>query len=74
VRGLGQATGFTAEVLNSGGMDQEAFSKLRDEILAEARDLPQLSNVRLTGLPDQPTLKITTDTAKLAALGLRRRM
>ena len=70
VRGLGQATGFTAEVLNSGGLDAEAFGKLRDEILAEARTLPQLSNVRLTGLPDQPTLKITTDTAKLAALGV----
>ncbi|RVU06439.1 efflux RND transporter permease subunit [Novosphingobium umbonatum] len=70
VRGLGQASGFTAEVLNSGGLSAEDFAKLRAEILAEARSLPQMTAVRLTGLPDQPTLKVTTDTQKLAALGV----
>ncbi|HWU03255.1 MAG TPA: efflux RND transporter permease subunit [Novosphingobium sp.] len=70
VRGLGQSTGFTAEVLNSGNLDRATFAKLRDTILTEARAEPALANVRLTNLPDQPTLKVNTDTAKLSALGV----
>ena len=70
VRGLGQSTGFSAEVLNSSGLSTDDFNKLRDTILTEARALPQLSNVRLSTLPDQPTLKINTDTQALSALGV----
>jgi len=70
VRGLGQSTGFTAEVLNISGLSAEDFGKLRDTILAEARTLPQLANVRLSTLPDQPTLKINTDTQALSTLGV----
>ncbi|MDE1917294.1 MAG: efflux RND transporter permease subunit [Sphingomonadales bacterium] len=70
VRGLGQSTGFTAELQNTGGMSREQFAQVRDQILADARADTQLANVRLTNLPDQPTLRITTDTAKLATLGL----
>jgi len=70
VRGLGQSAGFTAEVLNTGALSPEAFSKIRDDILAEARSMPQLSNVRLSTLPDQPTLKVNTDTQALTALGV----
>ncbi|NBC35625.1 efflux RND transporter permease subunit [Novosphingobium sp. FSY-8] len=70
VRGLGQSGGFTAELLNTGDLSREAFAKLRDQILAEARADPVLANVRLSNLPDQPTLKISTDTQKLTAMGL----
>jgi multidrug efflux pump len=70
VRGLGQSTGFTAELQNTGGLSREAFAKIRDEILADSRADKHMANVRLTNLPDQPTLRINTDTAKLATLGL----
>ncbi|MFA7601926.1 MAG: efflux RND transporter permease subunit [Novosphingobium sp.] len=70
VRGLGQSTGFTAELLNSSGMSREAFREVQERVLAEARADPVLANVRLSTLPDQPTLKITADQQKLAVLGL----
>ena len=70
VRGLGQSSGFTAELQNTTAMPRADFVKLRDAILAEARADPHLVNVRLSNLPDQPTLKVDTDTEKLAALGL----
>lgn len=70
VRGLGASSGFTSELLNPRNLPRETFAAMRDKILAEARADPALANVRLTNLPDQPTLKIATDTQKLAALGL----
>lgn len=70
VRGLGQSSGFTAELQNSSGMQRDAFVAIRDKVLAEARADPLLTNVRLTTLPDQPTLRITTDNQKLSALGV----
>jgi multidrug efflux pump len=70
IRGLGQSTGFTAELLNSSAMPRSAFNEVQAQILAEARAEPRLSNIRLSSLPDQPTLKVNTDTEKLSALGL----
>ncbi|WP_206240523.1 efflux RND transporter permease subunit [Novosphingobium terrae] len=70
VRGLGQATGFQAELQNTGGLSREEFAKVRDSVLADCRADKRLANVRLTNLPDQPTLKISTDTQKLQALGI----
>ncbi len=70
VRGLGQSSGFSAELLNSSGMDRAQFDTVRDQILDEARQSPTLASVRLSSLPDQPTLKIDMDSQKLAVLGL----
>jgi multidrug efflux pump len=70
VRGLGQSSGFSAELLNSGILSQDEFATTRDAILAEARGDPSLANVRLGSLPDQPTLKVDTDPQRLAVLGL----
>ncbi|RZJ97643.1 MAG: efflux RND transporter permease subunit [Novosphingobium sp.] len=70
VRGLGQSTGFTAELLNSSGMSREAFRRVQENILAEARGEASLANVRLSSLPDQPTLKVDADPQKLSVLGL----
>jgi multidrug efflux pump len=70
IRGLGQSTGFTAELLNSGAMSREAFTKIQDQVLADARADSRLANVRLTNLPDQPSLQLATDNNKLATLGL----
>jgi multidrug efflux pump len=70
VRGLGQSSGFTVELLNTGSLTRPQFDDVRDEILAEARADPALTNVRLSNLPDQPTLKVDTDAQKIAVLGL----
>ena len=70
VRGLGQSAGFTAELVNTSGMPRGRFVQIRDQILSEARADPSLTNVRLSTLPDQPTLKVVTDNQKLAVLGL----
>ncbi|MBV1691213.1 efflux RND transporter permease subunit [Novosphingobium sp. G106] len=70
VRGLGQSTGFTAELLNSAAMSREEFNNVQAQILADARAESRLANVRLSSLPDQPTLQVNTDTEKLSALGL----
>ena len=70
VRGLGQSSGFTAELLNTGSLSRDDFTRTKDQILADARADSGLANVRISTLPDQPTLKITTDNQKLAVLGL----
>jgi len=71
VSGLGQSSGFTAELLNTSGMSRTEFTKIQEEVLGEARGNPILANIRLSSLPDQPTLKIETDAQKLSVLGLR---
>ena len=70
IRGLGQSTGFTMELLNSSGMSREQFLAARDKLLAAANADPELAQVRLTDLPDVATLKVDLDQQKLATLGL----
>ena len=70
VRGLGQSNGFTVELQNTGGMSLEQFSAARDKLLAAAMADPTFVGVRLTELPDTPTLKVNVDPQKLATLGL----
>ena len=70
VRGLGQAGGFTLQLLNTGGLDRETFRARRDELLQAASADASLANVRQNELPDVPTLEIEIDQAKLGALGL----
>ena len=70
IRGLGQSSGFTMELQNRSGMSREAFSAVRDQLLAQANADPQLASVRLSDLPDTATLKIDIDQQKLTALGL----
>jgi len=70
VRGLGQSNGFTIQLQNTGGLTQTQFVAARDKLLAEASGDPILSGVRLTELPDVPTLKIDVDPQKLSTLGL----
>ncbi|MEA3004558.1 MAG: multidrug efflux pump [Sphingomonadales bacterium] len=70
VRGLGQSTGFTMELLNSGSLSREAFKAVRDRILAAANRDPTLASVRLSTLEDNPTLQVNEDQAKIGALGL----
>lgn len=70
VRGLGRASGFTLELLNTGNLSYEEFKERRDQLLAKAIADPNLVAVRPTGLEDTPTLHVAIDEEKVAALGL----
>ena len=70
VRGLGQSSGFTLELLNSGGLSREAFKAQRDKLLAAATSDPALGQVRQNTLEDTPTLAISIDQEKVGALGI----
>jgi multidrug efflux pump len=70
IRGLGQSSGFTMELLNTGGMTTQQFADARDKLLAEATDDPKLASVRLSELPDVASLKVSIDQQRVAALGL----
>ena len=70
IRGLGQTDGFEMQLRNTGGLSREAFAAARDRLLAAANADAGLSSVRLSELPDVPTLQLDLDEQKLAVLGL----
>lgn len=70
IRGLGQSSGFTLQLQNSSGMSREDFLAARDKLMDAAQADPELTGVRLSDLPDNPTLKVDIDQQRLAALGL----
>jgi len=70
IRGLGQSTGFTMEIQNTGGMSDEDFAAARDKLLAAANADPKLTSVRLSELPDVASLKVDINQQRVAALGL----
>ncbi len=65
VRGLGNATGFTMELENTGGLSRAEFKAARAD--------PMLNNVRVNMLEDTPTLSVDIDQDKVGALGLAQR-
>jgi multidrug efflux pump len=73
VRGLGQSSGFTLELLNTAGLGRAEFKAARDKLLAAARADPVLTNVRVNSLDDTPTLNVDIDQEKVGALGLAQR-
>jgi multidrug efflux pump len=70
IRGLGQSTGFTMEMLNTGGLSKEDFAAARDKLIADASADPKLTSVRLSELPDVASLKVDIDQQRVAALGI----
>jgi multidrug efflux pump len=70
VRGLGQSSGFTMELLNSGGLSYQDFKARRDKLIAMAQGDPLLSSVRQNGLEDVGTLSVDIDQEKVGALGV----
>ncbi|MET0291207.1 MAG: efflux RND transporter permease subunit, partial [Steroidobacteraceae bacterium] len=70
VRGLGQSSGFTMELLNTGNLSREEFKNARDKLLASARGDAALNSVRTNTLEDTPTLNVNIDQEKVGALGL----
>ena len=70
IRGLGQASGFTMELENTGDMPQGQFAKVRDQLTRAANEDQNLAQVRLSQLPDMPTLYVDVDQQVLSALGI----
>ncbi len=70
IRGLGQSSGFTMELQNTGGLSRAQFVAARERLLRAANADSLLTSVRLSDLPDIATLRVDVDPTKLAALGL----
>ncbi|MDB5698098.1 MAG: hydrophobe/amphiphile efflux family transporter [Alphaproteobacteria bacterium] len=70
IRGLGTSSGFTVELQNTSNMSLVQFEAARDRLLAMAQANPGLAQVRLSSLPDAPTLKVDVNQEQVAALGL----
>ena len=70
IRGLGQSSGFTVQLQNTGGLSRDEFLAARDQLLELAQNDPRLTGVRPSELPETPTLRIDVDQQKLAVLGL----
>jgi multidrug efflux pump len=70
VRGLGQSSGFTMELLNTSGLSREEFQSRLDDLLAQARSDPALAAVRMNSLRDQPSLSVSIDSERVGALGV----
>ncbi len=70
VQELGNSSGFDLQLRNTGGLPYEQFVDARQRFLQLAQQDPLLSNVRYSGIDDQPQLKIDIDRAKAGALGV----
>jgi hydrophobe/amphiphile efflux-1 (HAE1) family protein len=70
IRELGTASGFDFELQDRGGVGHEGLMQARDQLLAMARQDPNLALVRPNGLDDTPQFKIDVDREKTSALGV----
>ncbi len=70
VRGLGSSAGINFVLKDLNGLGHQALMKARDDLIAAARDVPQLANMRSTGFDDTSELKVQVDDRKAAALGV----
>jgi multidrug efflux pump len=67
---LGTSSGFDLELEDRGGVGHDKLAQARDQLVALARQNPNLALVRANGLPDNPTFKIDIDREKASALGV----
>src|SRR5207237_6789285 len=70
IRGLGTAAGFDFMLEDVGGVGHEKLMQARNQLLAAAKNEPNLAQVRAVGLEDNPSFKIDIDREKAAALGV----
>ncbi len=67
---LGNATGFTFQLLDLGGRGHEALMAARDQLLGMAAQSPVLAGVRPNGLNDEAQFRLVMDWERASALGL----
>ena len=70
VQELGNATGFDAQLVDSGGIGHEKMVQARNMMLGMAAQDQRLAQVRPLSLDDAPQLKVKVDEDKARALGL----
>lgn len=70
IQSLGNASGFSFQLVDRGGAGHEALMQARNQVLGAAAQNPQLVGVRPGGLSDVPQLKINIDNEKAATMGL----
>jgi multidrug efflux pump len=70
ILGLGTAAGFDLMLEDVGGAGHEALMQARNQLLAMARQDPDIAQVRANGLDDNPTFKIDIDREKASVLGV----
>jgi hydrophobe/amphiphile efflux-1 (HAE1) family protein len=70
IRGLGTSAGFDFELEDRGGLGHDALNRARDQLLALAKQDPDLAQVRPNGLNDNPTFKVNIDREKASVLGV----
>jgi multidrug efflux pump len=70
IRGLGTAAGFDLMLEDVGGVGHDALMQARNQLLAMARQDPEIAQVRANGLDDNPTFKIDIDREKASVLGV----
>jgi multidrug efflux pump len=67
---LGNATGFTFELLDRGGRGHEALMNARNQLLGLAAQSPVLAGVRPNGQNDEAQFRLVIDWERASALGL----
>ena len=67
---LGNATGFTFQLLNRGGLSHQELMAARDQLLGLAANSPVLTAVRPNGLNDEAQFRLVIDWERASALGL----
>ena len=67
---LGTSSGFDLELEDRGGVGHDKLAQARDQLIATAKQDPNLALVRANGLVDNPTFRIDVDREKAAALGV----
>ncbi|MEN3292981.1 MAG: multidrug efflux pump, partial [Burkholderiales bacterium] len=70
IRGLGTSAGFDFELEDRGGLGHDALARARDQLLALAKQDPDLAQVRPNGQNDNPTFKVNIDREKASVLGV----
>ncbi|MBR0670402.1 efflux RND transporter permease subunit [Neoroseomonas soli] len=67
---LGNATGFTFQLLDQGGRGHAALLEARNQLLGMAAQSPVLMAVRPNGLDDEAQFRLLVDWERASALGL----
>ncbi len=70
VRGLGQSSGFEFWLQDVRGAGHEALVRAQKALIEAAEKRPEVQSVRMTGLDDQPQLKVQLDQTRIAVMGV----
>jgi multidrug efflux pump len=70
IRGLGNASGFDAYLVDRANQGHDALLAARNQVLGMASQDPGLAGVRPNGLEDAPQFQITIDHEKAMAMGV----